>query len=308
MLRDILRHDPQVAAITGIVAHIAPDILFLQGVDYDAQLHGARALRDSFAARGVHFEHIFALPPNSGLATGVDLNGDGRTYGAADAQGYGRFRGAHGMVLLSRWPIATELVHDFSDLLWRDLPDASLPHLAGAPFPSAQAQAIQRLSSAGHWVVPIDHPNGQITLMLFAAGPPVFDGAEDRNGLRNADEVRLWSVLLNGGLGPPPAPPFVVMGNANLDPERGEGRRWAIRDLLGDPRLQDPHAKFGPTVDWDEPKPGNLRVDYVLPSTDLEIKDAGVFWPQTDSQGQNLLSVDNIAASRHRMVWVDLAF
>lgn len=308
MLRDILRDDPQVAAITGIVAHIAPDILFLQSVDYDSQLHGARALRDRFAAQGVHFDHIFALTPNTGIQTGVDLNGDGKSHGPADAQGYGRFSGADSMVLLSRWPIATPLVQNFSALLWRDAPDAQLPQVLGALFPSAQALNIQRLSSVGHWVVPIDHPEKQLTLLLFAAGPPVFDGPEDRNGLRNADEIRLWTHLLDGKLGTPPTAPFVLMGNANLDPEKGEGRRRAIRDLLHDPRLQDPHSRLGPTVDWDEPKPGNLRVDYVLPSADLQIIAADVFWPRTAEQGQKLLSVDNIAASRHRMVWVDLDF
>ncbi|MCH2067809.1 MAG: endonuclease/exonuclease/phosphatase family protein [Shimia sp.] len=306
MLRDITRSDPQVVAITQVVTHLAPDILFLQGVDYDADLLGAKALRDHFGKRELDYPHVFSLPPNTGIPTGLDMNGDGRLHTPADAQGYGKFRGAGGMVVLSRWPFGE--ARDFSVLLWRDLPEATLPGVNGQPFPSEEAQAIQRLSSNGHWVLPALHPNGPVTLMLFAAGPPVFDGPEDQNGLRNADEIRLWSHLLDGKLGPAPEPPFVLMGGANLDPQKGEGRHEAIQGLLTDPRLQDPLEKAGPTVDWREPTPGDLRVDYVLPSADLKVIDAGVFWPKPKEPGHELLSEKDIAASRHHMVWVDIAF
>ncbi len=306
MLRDITRSDPQVVAITQVVTHLAPDILFLQGVDYDADLLGAKALRDHFGKRELDYPHVFSLPPKTGIPTGLDMNGDRRLRTPADAQGYGKFRGAGGMVGLSRWPFGE--ARDFSVLLWRDLPEATLPGVNGQPFPSEEAQAIQRLSSNGHWVLPALHPNGPVTLMLFAAGPPVFDGPEDQNGLRNADEIRLWSHLLDGKLGPAPEPPFVLMGGANLDPQKGEGRHEAIQGLLTDPRLQDPLEKAGPTVDWREPTPGDLRVDYVLPSADLKVIDAGVFWPKPKEPGHELLSEKDIAASRHHMVWVDIAF
>ncbi len=306
MLRDITRDDPQVVAITQVVTHLSPDVLFLQGVDYDAELLGAKALRDHFASKGQNYPHLFALPPNTGIPTGLDMNGDGRMHTSADGQSYGKFRGASGMMVLSRWPF--EEATDFSALLWRDLPEATLPEVNGLPFPSKEAQAIQRLSSTGHWVLPILHPDGPLTLLLFAAGPPVFDGSEDQNGLRNADEIRLWSHVLDGKLGAPPAPPLVLMGGANLDPQKGEGRREAILGLLTDPRLQDPLAAAGPTVDWREPTPGDLRVDYVLPSADLKVSDAGVFWPKPGETGHEQLSVKDIKASRHHMVWVDIDF
>ena len=47
--------------------------------------------------------------------------------------------------------------------------------------------------------------------------------------------------------------------------------------------------------------PGNLRVDYVLPSAGLEITGAGVFWPVEGEPGAAL-----IGASDHRLVWVDV--
>ncbi|GAA6180434.1 endonuclease/exonuclease/phosphatase family protein [Shimia sp. NS0008-38b] len=306
MLRDISRADPQIKAITQVVTHLAPDVLFLQGVDYDADLLGASALRDHFTGNGLHYPHIFALTPNTGLPTGLDMNGDGRTHKASDAQGFGRFRGASGMLILSRWPFGE--AQDFTRLLWRDLPEAKLPYVDGKPFPSEAAQAAQRLSSTGHWILPVNHPNRTLTLMLFAAGPPVFDGPEDLNGLRNADEIRLWSHVLDGKLGSPPDVPFALMGGANLDPDRGEGRHKAIQQLLSDPRLQDPHATAGPTVDWREPTPGDLRVDYLLPSADLTVKAAGVFWPQPSDPLQSLLTFKDTPASRHHMVWADIDF
>jgi endonuclease/exonuclease/phosphatase family metal-dependent hydrolase len=316
LLRDILRDtDPQVAAIAEGVTQLAPDILLLQEVDHDRDLHALRALRDRLARDGPHYPHILALRPNSGLYTGRDMDGDGRCCDARDAQGYGAFSGQGGMALLSRYPIDRDAVQDFSALLWRDLPGALLPvNSDGAPFPSPEAQAMQRLSYTGHWVVPVILPDGPLTLMVFHATPPVFDGAEDANGRRNHDELRFWQHVLDGAFGPAPQTRFVLMGDANLDPDDSDGRRGAIRALLSDPRLQDPRPmRPGPvaptpnksgdprlhTVDWPPPGPGPLRVSYILPSRDLRIGDAGIHWP--------LIDETTPAASRHRPVWVDLA-
>ncbi len=308
MLRDLLRGDDQARAVAQIVAHVAPDILVLQGVDYDADLLALSALRDVISEAGQMYDHVIALAPNTGMQTGLDLNGDGRLGGPADAQGYGRFRGADGMAVLSRWPILTEDVQDFSHLLWRDLPGTKMPKVDGAPFPSDAAQSVQRLSSVGHWAVPIAHPLGQMTVLTFAAGPPVFDGPEDRNGLRNADEIRFWRLFLDGAIGETPTQRYVIAGNANLDPTAGEGRRKAIADLISDPRLQDPLRHAGPTVDWTDPTPGDLRVSYVLPSRDWTVSGAGVFWPAANAPDHDLLAIKDVAASRHRLVWVDISF
>lgn len=311
MLRDILRNDPQAEAVARVIAHNAPDILLLQGVDYDAELHGARALRNLVAKAGLHYPHIFALRPNTGMVTGVDLNGDGRKDGAADAQGFGYFSGQRGMVLFSRWPIEVDKVQDFSSLLWQNLPGAALPMHDSAPFPSEQAQAVQRLSSTGHWIVPVSASNGTtITVMGFAATPPVFDGPEDRNGLRNADEIHLWDHVLDGNLGNAPTQQFFVLGTANLDPTKGQGRHHAIQSLLGHALLQDTNPKSdqhgADTVDWPEPDPGDMRVDYVLPSADWTVVQSGIFWPDAIASGPGSIGDDVALASRHRLVWVDV--
>ena len=319
LLRDILKgKDPQLAAMRDVVAAVDPDILVLQGVDYDPDLIALSALRDWLGGSGRAYPHIFALAPNSGLDSGQDLDGDGRLGGPRDAQGYGDFFGQGGMAILSRLPIEDANIRDFSTLLWKDMPGAQLPVQDGAPFPSAEAQAVQRLSTVGHWVVPVQTAAGPLTLMTFHASPPVFDGPEDRNGKRNHDEIAFWQRYLDGAFGDGPERAFVVLGDANLDPVDGDGIKPAITGLLADPRLQDPRPmrpegvladspghQGDPrldTVAWPLPDPGHMRVDYILPSTDLTVRDAGVFWPPKGAP----LHDEAQTASRHRMVWVDL--
>jgi len=319
LLRDILKGgDAQTAAIQQVITTVDPDILVLQGIDYDLGLEALTALRDVLANGGPEYPYMFALRPNSGMATGLDMDGDGRRGGARDKQGYGPVAGEGGMAILSRFAIDASAARDFSALLWKDFPSALLPEVEGKPFPSAQAQAVQRLSSVGHWVVPVQLPGGgRLDLLTFHATPPVFDGPEDRNGRRNHDEISFWTHYLDGDFGPAPARNFVIIGDANLDPIDGEGRKRAILDLLGDARLQDPAPKRPgkventgghkgdpklDTVDWPLPDPGPMRVDYVLPSANLTVVGSGVYWPVEGSPG----SVAVKAASRHRMVWVDL--
>ncbi|MCP1168766.1 endonuclease/exonuclease/phosphatase family protein, partial [Limimaricola sp. ASW11-118] len=213
LLRDIRRNEAQVQDAARVITHAAPDILLLTDFDYDAQGAALAAFAGLLReAGGPEYPHLLAPPSNAGRASGHDLDGDGRTGRARDAHGYGRFTGDGAMALLSRHPL--ELVRDFTDLSWRDLPGAQQPARGGAPFPSAEAQAARRLSSTGHWMVTARTPEGPLTLMAFAATPPVFDGPEDANGLRNRDEIRLWQRLMDG------------------DQDRG-----AVHDVIGVARL-----------------------------------------------------------------------
>lgn len=293
-----------------MIARANPDILLLTGFDWDYEGRALRAFEAQLATAGAGYPYLFASRPNTGMATGQDMDGNGRTGEPRDAQGYGRFSGADGMAVLSRYPLLADEARDFSATLWRDLPDALI---AGAGL-SPQAEAAQRLSTTAHWDLPVLLPDGQrLHLWTWAATPPVFDGPEDRNGRRNHDEAALWLRYLEGRLPQHPATgPFVLLGNANLDPVDGEGRSEALVALLTHPRLQDPRptsaggrAATDPghrgdpaldTADYDDP-PGNLRVDYVLPSRDLAVTDAGVVWPADP---------DPAAASRHHLVWVDI--
>ncbi len=318
LLRDILHgQDAQIAALAQVVTRIAPDILVLQRVDYDLELRALSALRDQLSHAGPHYPYLFARRPNTGWQTGHDQDGDGRLGEPEDAQGFGRFAGMGGMAILSRFPLDETRMQDFSALLWRDLPGATLPQRDGQPFPSAAAQAALRLASVAHWIVPVRHPNGPLHLMAFHASAPVFDGPEDRNGLRNRDQLRFWPLFLDGAFGPAPERRFILVGSANQDPEDGEGRKAGIRGLLADARLTDPRPmRDGPapdvpghrtdprldTVAWPGPDPGHLRVSYILPSKDWQIVASGIHWPPEDTPA----GATAATASRHRMVWVDL--
>lgn len=304
LLRDIMKgKDPQVLAAAVVIAEIDPDVLLLTGIDWDHDSAALRAFAQLLARSGADYPHLFTAEPNSGKASGADLNRNGRLAEAEDSQGWGTFTGQNGMAILSRVPLG--IVTDYSAMLWRDLPG----NLIGDTL-SSEAAAVQRLSDAGHWDVEI-LTSPPLHLLAYSASPPVFDGPEDRNGRRNHDETAFWMTHL-------PNAPFVLMGNANLDPEDGEGRPEAIRALLADPRLADPRpASEGArlaadpgqngdpaldTADWPDGKPGNLRVTYVLPSAGLKVLEAGTFWP---APGQPLAAAAG-AASPHRLVWVDL--
>ena len=332
LLRDILSgKDEQVQAVVGVITHISPDILLLNSFDYDLGNVALNAFAELLAEHGTPYPYRFALRPNTGMRTGLDMDGDGRTGDPRDAQGYGRFAGQGGMAILSRVPIDAAAVQDFSALKWQNFPNAMLPTVDGKPFPSPQAQAKQRLSTTGHWVVPITLSQGDINLMAFHATPPVFDGEEDRNGKRNHDEVRFWSVYLDGALAEKPnTAAFVILGDANLDPHDGDGRGTAMQSLLTHARVQDVTPKSQgavaasrtqagvntsqtgnpalDTADWDDSdtNAGNMRVDYVLPSTDLTVTGSGVFWPSPDAPNAALLSVGDTLASRHHLVWIDV--
>jgi hypothetical protein len=320
LLRDIRRgQDAQINAVVAVIARNAPDVLAIQGFDWDYDGIALAAFADLLKDVGASYPYRHGSMPNSGLASDLDLDGDGRKGGPGDSQGYGAFTGQGGMAVLSKFPILSDMTQDYSALLWRDLPGALLPFRKdGSAFPSPEAHEIQRLSSVGHWLVPIQLPDGTVfTLLTFQAGPPVFDGPEDRNGRRNHDEILLWRSVLDGVFGPAPINRFVLAGGANLDPNDSDGRREAIGALLTGGRLVDVMPRSNgaaqagdqghrgddalDTVDWS--RPGRLRVDYVLPSSDLRVLDAGVYWPTPGEDGHD----DALAASRHRLVWVDLA-
>ena len=291
LLRDIQKgEDESLTAITVAIMQSAPDVLVLTDFDYDLDGLALAAFAQGFDAR---YPYLFAHRPNAGLATGHDIDGNGWTGDARDAQGYGRFAGDGGIAILSRYPIEVDSVTDLSTMLWRDLPNAVLPQVDGEPFFSPDILDILRLSSSAHWIVPIRLPDDTlVSIMAFAATPPVFDGPEDMNGLRSRDELKLWEHVLDGTFGLTPGS-FVLAGNSNLDPTGGQGDRAAMVAFLARADLTDPHS--GTTnADWGPESAGKLRVSYVLPSADWQVTGASGSGPLTDTGGA------------HALVWVDV--
>lgn len=325
LFRDIVeRRTPDISGIAAVIQKLQPDVLLVMDFDHDFGQRAAMAFRDllSDGAAGVDYPYIFSPNQNVGVQSGHDLNGNGKTNEAADALGYGRFRGDGGMILFSRFQIDTDAAQDFSSALWADFDWAVLPKNPDeTPFPTVAAQAVMRLSSKAHWDVPIILPDGRrIHVLANHSSPPVFDGPEDANGLRNHDEAAFWLHYLAGGKA---TEDFVIMAGLNADPRDGDGAHEVVRNLTQSIYLQDPlprsvgsaqadqggvntthqsPAEFD-TVDWRDDSAGNLRVEYVLPSAGLTILDSGVFWPASDDPDAALIE---LAETSHRLVWVDV--
>ncbi len=288
LVRDLLTaDDPQILAAIAEIDAIRPDILVLTDFDFDHNLIALASFNTQFERP---FEALYASQPNTGWPTGLDIDQNGRLGDARDAQGYGTFPGDGGMAVLSRFPIGT--VTDLSHLIWAEQAWSEPPdNMVGG--------SMQRLSTTAHWIVPIETPNLTLNLLAWSATPPVFDGPEDRNGRRNADELRLWTHVLHGDYGPPPTAP-VLIGNANLDPNAGEGLRGAMAAVLADTRLTDPQPRSdqhgSATAEWPD-GPGSMRVSYILPGSEIAVADSGVHWPAQWHAG----------LGPHRMVWVDIS-
>ena len=337
LLHDLGRDpDETLAAVIAVIQATRPDVLLLTQFDHDAKGRALNAFRGLLRSgpRGIDYGHVFSPPVNAGVPSGADFDGDTMLMGPDDALGYGKFPGDGGMAVLSRLPIDRDAARTFNNLLWRNLPDALLPvHPDGAPWPDAAAQAAMRLSSRAHWDVPVILPDGgRLHLLATNPTPPLFDGPEARNQRRNHDEIAFWNRYLDGAAFPDdqgrtataPDAPLVVLGDLNADPNDGAGLRDGIAGLLSHPRLRDARpASVGAgdaarsqgganadhagdpaldTADWRDDGPGNLRVDYVLPSTDLEISSSGVFWPAPGEP----LAAEVAAGPAHRLVWIDI--
>lgn len=324
MLADIDARHPQVLAVAEIILRVRPDVILLNEFDHDPAHRALIAFSALLAegvggVEGIDYPHRYHGPSNTGEPTGIDLDGDGRTMGPTDAHGFGLHPGHYGMALLSRLPIDFDGVRSYRLFRWADMPGASRPmNPDGTPYHADDVWRGLRLSSKSHWIVPLILPGGgHLTVVAAHPTPPVFDGPENRNGLRNRDEIRLIAAMIDGApwlvddRGTPgglaPGARFIVLGDLNADPEAGEGEPGGIGALLAHPRVRDaaPSAPGGAvhTADFGE-DPGRLRVDYVLPSEDLEVAGSGVFWPAADDPLAWV--VEGETSSDHRLVWVDL--
>ncbi|WP_130011307.1 endonuclease/exonuclease/phosphatase family protein [Serinicoccus sediminis] len=335
--------DQQARNVAETIQRAAPDVVLINEFDY-APDH-VDLFRDNYlevgqdGAEPVDYPYAYIAPSNTGVPSGLDLNDDGQVGGPDDAYGFGFFPGQYGMVVYSRFPIDTEAVRTFQRFRWADMPGNLIP----TGFYDAQEREALRLSSKSHWDVPIVVGRQTVHLLAAHPTPPTFDGPEDRNGRRNHDEIRFWADYVagpqhsryiyddrgrTGGLAP--GERFVIAGDYNADPHDGDSRDGAINQLLDHPRVSTqvvPDSEGAveaaevqgganeshvgdpahDTADFnDNPEPGNLRVDYVLPSRSLPVRDAGVFWPTSDDPLFDLVGTFPFPTSDHRLVWTDV--
>lgn len=325
---------PQADEVARILARINPDVVLLNEFDWDNEGLGIARFQERFLEpAGLEpFNFVFIASSNTGLPSGFDLDQNGevvtmpgsQAYGN-DSFGFGLFEGQYSFVVLSRFPITS--TREFKEFLWSDMPDSLLP----TDYYGEASDAL-RLSSKNHVDITVDVAGVPVHVLASHPTPPSFDGPENRNGRRNHDEIRLWLDYINnesylvddsgtqGGLGDEA---FVIMGDLNSDPKDGDSERGALLGLLGHPKVQDPEPKSDgavakaeedgrandshegdpafDTADFSDNQVGNLRVDYVLPSTHFEIIESSVFWPAEGGEGAELRQ-----PSDHRLVWVDL--
>ncbi len=355
------------------------------GLGYSSQ--AAKLFQDNFLAAGqgggatgrvasaaLNYAWRYTPNTNTGLASGFDLDNSGAVSGGNDAFGFGNFGGQFGFTVYSKYEIVG--VRSFQTFKWKDMPGNLLTNdpAAGATnlsafYSPAETDAL-RLSSKNHVDVTVRVNGRDVHFLTAHPTPPVFDGAEDRNGKRNHDEIRFWQDYIGGANyiyddsgsfgGLAAGSMFVIAGDYNADLCDGDSYKAAclatntvgagpnaIGQLLLDPLVntaltpasaggtaaatdptnngtanqshrQDP--KFD-TADFSDATPGNLRVDYVLPSANLAMTGAGVFWPADPNRNapnttgdvydlvgnfrdQNLYA--NYPSSDHKAVWADV--
>jgi endonuclease/exonuclease/phosphatase family metal-dependent hydrolase len=340
---DLTKGDKQAERIAKIVGCVKPDILMLAEVDYDGGA-SAKILLEKYLSKSDDdrpLKYFFAAESNTGELSGMDLDNNGKTDDPNDGYGFGIHDGQYSFVVFSRFPIDTENVRSFRKFLWMQMPGALKPRKSDdQPYWPDEVWSKLRLSSKNHVDIPIQLNGKTIHVLASHPTPPAFDGEEDRNGCRNHDEIRLWTDYVaggkqadylvsdrgsQGGLGASES--FVVVGDLNADPIDGGNKTDAINALLGSPRALQypaPQSRGGveaaerqgranlsqsgnpaeDTGDFNDREPGNLRIDYVIPSSDFTVTASGVFWPLESE----LQAVDPglLRASDHRLVWVDI--
>lgn len=350
--------DTQARRIAEIIQRAAPDIILVNEFDYDASnptgpTSALTRFHDNYLAvsqngqPALNYPYRYIAPSNTGVPTGATTVVDGdfdnnglidtttgdNNYGN-DCFGFGEFPGKYSFAVYSKYPILTAQIRSFQLFKWKDMPNANLPDDTSTPTPkdwyTAGELNIFRLSSKNHVDLPIELKPGHILHLLAShPTPPAFDGAEDRNGKRNFDEIRLWADYINnvgylvddngvsGGLDDDQR--FIILGDMNADPKDGDsvavGGVRAIDQLRNHPRVNatfNPSSLGGPqqsqlqggvnathqgdpafdTSDFFDGSggAGNLRVDHVLPSkVGLNPVAGGVFWPRTTDPGYSAL-------------------
>jgi endonuclease/exonuclease/phosphatase family metal-dependent hydrolase len=256
-----------------------------------------------------------------------------------DCFGWGRYPGEFSMAVLSQYPIITDAARTFRKMLWRDLPGNHIP----PAYYRNEVLEILRLSSKSHWDLPVQVGTNRLHLLLSHPTPQGFDGDEDKNGRRNFDEIKFWADYLDGSEaiyddrkihgGYATREPFVIAGDLNARPSRSSdltaSPSWrlpsvydgktAIAQLLEHPLIQDSGRWVTSSRSLGEQAAGapnfperatsnfgtGARIDYVLPSSSLQILDGGVFWPDETADPEGASWAEE--ASDHRLVWVDLS-
>ncbi|WP_370259689.1 endonuclease/exonuclease/phosphatase family protein [Idiomarina sp.] len=331
-------NNPQIRGIAEIIQRVRPDIILLNEFDYVPRKQGVDVFLSDYLGQSqahldpIAYPYVYTAPVNTGSPSAFDLNRDGKATGRGnDAWGFGWYPGQYGMVILSKYPILEDQVRTFQHFLWKDMPGHHVPYVhdengkpTNEPWYNDETMAQYPLSSKSHWDVPVQVGGKVVHVLAQHPTPPAFDGPENRNGMKNYDEIRFVRDYLTPGAdnyiyddqgqrgGIAANGSFVVLGDLNAQ-AGASGVEGAMTQLLEHPRVNDvmPMSQGGanhsPDVEGSQYHTAawRKRVDYVLPSDDLIVKDAGVFWPIQGEPGYDLMKKRD-ASSDHRLVWLDI--
>lgn len=333
---------PQVKNIAEIIQRTQPDIILLNEFDYIADENkGVKAFVKNYlnvsqaGQTPVDYPYTYIATVNTGEPTPFDLDNNGKAeqFGG-DAYGYGLYPGQYGMALLSKYPIKIDEVRTFQLFKWHQMPHSQQPFIPnaegdnsqGTPWYSADEWDAFRLSSKSHWDVPVDVDGTMVHILAMHPTPPNFDGQEDRNGKRNADEIRLMADYLTPDKGRyiyddngkqatlSDETRFVLLGDFNAADIGDKHREGVIEQLTESPYVDNSVIPIseGGAASSDEAYSSRFtaywgaRADYVLPSVyGFNVQEAGVFWPPKTSSLYRLIK-DREASSDHRLVWATL--
>ncbi len=327
-------NNAQIRNIAKIIQTVRPDIILLNEFDYIKNPEsGVKAFinnylkKDQEGGKSIDYPYYYYSTVNTGQPSPYDLdnNGKAESFGA-DAWGFGMYPGQYGMMLLSKYPIDVNKVRTFQHFKWKDMPGALKTTKAdGSDWYVKEAWDQFPLSSKSHWDVPVQVGGKTIHILASHPTPPSFDGAEDRNGKRNHDEIRFWRDYISDHLssyiyddkgtkgGLPANTSFVLLGDQNASPDEGNAIAEGIKSLLAHPKINSdtvPSSKGGaehsPTNNFAKNHTAfwRMRADYVLPSrSGFKVLDSGVFWPAKGEPMSGLVEKRE-SSSDHRLVWV----
>lgn len=343
VLNNLENADQQITyrRLAAVIKNVKPDILVLMEIDFDDSGQILKLFNDNLLKidldgfEGLDYPYLYQIETNTGELAEVDIDDNGTISLPNDAFGFGNYPGQYASAILSKFPIDIDKQRSFRKLLWKDMPGASLPaNVDGSSYYTPEVLEAFRLSSKNHIDLPLQIAEGiEIHALISHPTPPVFDGAEDRNGKRNHDEIKLWADYISnesylvddqgasGGLAADQS--FIIFGDLNADPVDGDSFNNAIQQLLDHPRVNQevsngdliPASNGGAEHNQGSGNLGDpkfdtsffgLRIDYVLPSSDLNAINSGVFWPSSQEDDHEL--VKDGAASDHLLVWVDIEF
>lgn len=259
----------QATRVAQIIQLVRPNVLALLELDWDGSQETLSIFHDSYLMRSwsgtsaIEYPYRRQFPSNTGMPVPFDLNADGEIALPEDAQGFGNHEGQYAFSILSQIPLAWDRSRTFQMLLWSSMPGNLMP-IADDATPTGippDAKEVLRLSSKNHVDVPL--ADSELHFIIAHPTPPIFDGPERRNSLRNHDEIRLIADYIGASVpendewrtaylfddegtpgGLPDDTPFVVLGDMNADPFDGVSHAGAIWQLLSHPRVH-PGAAYG---------------------------------------------------------------